>query len=68
MSEGDLIYLCEGCHKEVVPGAFGVVRAVPLVPAPTTEDPGEVVEGLDVYFHDHCFIGEQFFRLKPPST
>ncbi len=65
VSEGDVLYLCEGCHKEVVPGAFGIVRAVALVPAPTPDDPDAVADGLDVYFHDHCFIGEQFFRLKP---
>ena len=65
MSESDAVYLCEGYHKEVVPGAHGIVRAVALVAAPTADDPEAVVEGLGVYFHDHCFIGEPFFRLKP---
>ena len=65
MSEGETIYMCEGCHKEVVPGAHGVVRAVALVATPNDDDPDAVVEGLGVYFHDHCFIGEPFFRLKP---
>jgi hypothetical protein len=64
------IYMCEGCGKVVDPGALGIVRAVALIPD-ATGGPDSVREGLGVYFHDHCYLGEPFFRLKPlsdPST
>jgi hypothetical protein len=58
------IYMCEGCGKIVDPEARGIVRAVALLPD-ATGNPDSVVEGLGVYFPDHCYIGEPFFRLKP---
>src|SRR5207247_2270440 len=66
LAMNETIYMCEGCGKVVDPDAREIVRAVALLPE-TTGSADSFVEGLGVYFHDHCYVGEPFFRLKPET-
>jgi hypothetical protein len=65
MSDEGIIYLCEGCRQQVDPRDTGIVRAVEMHKSVTMGPSVEWIEGLGVFFHEHCFPASSvWYRRK----
>lgn len=60
----ETFHICETCRQRIEPNAPDTVRAVELLKAETFGST-EYIEGLGVFFHEHCFpTGSPHYRRK----
>jgi hypothetical protein len=59
-------HVCESCRQRIDPDAPDTVRAVEMQKMVTMGPTVEYVEGLGVFFHDHCYpTGSPLYSRKP---
>jgi len=62
----DPFHICEACRTQIDTGAPDTVRAVEMQKTVAMEPTVEYVEGLGVFFHEHCYpTGSPLYSRKP---
>ena len=58
-------HICETCRERIDPDAPDAVRAVEMLKVVAMGPTVEYVEGLGVFFHEHCYpTGSSNYRRK----